>query len=201
MFPMLLILIGIAVLVFGKRLAVLGAAVGALLGVGLLSLFSASGDPLLQFAVVGLLAVLGAFVGGFAKGLVNIIVLVLGALAGAGIVLGFLDLFNIAPGPLKWLLAVVGGVVGLILIRRSRKGSQDWGMIILAGLVGALLVTRGLTIWLPALQGVSGTLIVLVLAGVSIAFQGGYLSKRKATAAAQEPSAPENQDTPPTSTG
>jgi len=200
MFPILLILIGIAVLVFGKRLAVLGAAVGALLGVGLLSLFSASGDPLLQFAVVGLLAVLGAFVGGFAKGLVNIIVLVLGALAGAAIVLGFLDLFNIAPGPLNWLLAVVGGFVGLILIRRSRKGSQDWGMIILAGLVGALLVTRGLTIWLPALQGVSGTLIVLVLAGASIAFQGGYLSKRKA-AAAQEPAATENQDTPPTSTG
>ena len=201
MFPILLILIGIAVLVFGKRLAVLGAAVGALLGVGLLSLFSASGDPLLQFAVVGLLAVLGAFVGGFAKGLVNIIVLVLGALAGAAIVLGFLDLFNIGPGPLNWLLAVVGGFVGLILIRRSRKGSQDWGMIILAGLVGALLVTRGLTIWLPALQGVSGTLIVLVLAGASIAFQGGYLSKRKAAAAAQEPAVPENQDAPPTSTG
>ena len=54
MFPILVIAIGIAVLVFGKRLAVLGAAVGALLGVGLLSLFSTSGDPLLQLAVVGL---------------------------------------------------------------------------------------------------------------------------------------------------
>ena len=47
MCPFLAIAIGIAVLVFGKRLAVLGAAVGALVGVGLLSLFSASGDPLL----------------------------------------------------------------------------------------------------------------------------------------------------------
>ena len=59
---------------------------------------------------------------------------------------------------MRWLLAVVGGVVGFILIRRARKGYQDWGIIILAGLVGALLVMRGLTILLPALQGISGTL-------------------------------------------
>ena len=196
MFPILVIAIGIAVLVFGKRLAVLGAAVGALVGVGLLSLFSASGDPLLQLGLVVLLAVLGALAGGFARGLVDIVILVLGALAGAAIVLGFLNLFNIGPGLLNWLLAAVGGVVGFILMRRSRKGSKDWGIIILAGLVGALLVTRGLTIWLPALQGVVGTLIVVVLAGVSIAFQGGYLGKRKA--AAQVPAATDNQSTPPT---
>ena len=90
---------------------------------------------------------------------------------------------------MRWLLAVVGGVVGFILIRRARKGSQDWGIIILAGLVGALLVMRGLTILLPALQGISGTLIVLVLAGVSIAFQGGVFGKRK-TAAQAPASAP-----------
>ena len=40
MFPVLLIVIGIVVLVLGKRLAVLGAAVGALLGVGLLRLLN-----------------------------------------------------------------------------------------------------------------------------------------------------------------
>lgn len=196
MFPILVIAIGIAVLVFGKRLAVLGAAVGALVGVGLLSLFSASGDPLLQLGLVVLLAVLGALAGGFARGLVDIVILVLGVLAGAAIVLGFLNLFNIGPGLLNWLLAAVGGIVGFILMRRSRKGSKDWGIIILAGLVGALLVTRGLTIWLPALQGVVGTLIVVVLAGASIAFQGGYLGKRKA--AAQVPAATDNQSTPPT---
>ncbi len=127
MFPILVIAIGIAVLVFGKRLAVLGAAVGALVGVGLLSLFSASGDPLLQLGLVVLLAVLGALAGGFARGLVDIVILVLGVLAGAAIVLGFLNLFNIGPGLLNWLLAAVGGIVGFILMRRSRKGSKDWG--------------------------------------------------------------------------
>ena len=96
----------------------------------------------------------------------------MGALGGAAIVMAFLDLFNVDAGLMRWLLAVVGGVVGLILIRRARKGSQDWGIIILAGLVGALLVMRGLTILLPALQGISGTLIVIVLAGAEYRVPG-----------------------------
>ena len=183
LFPVLVIAIGIAVLVFGKRLAVLGVAVGVLLGLGLLSLFSISDSLVLQFAVVGLLAVLGAIGGGFAKGLVDVVILVMGALAGAAIVLGFLNLFNFDPGLLNWLLAVVGGVVGLIVIRRARKGSNDWGLVILAGLVGALLVTRGLGDWLPFLQeGIWGTVLVIVLAGASIAYQGGFLGKDKTAA-------------------
>ena len=209
MFPLLLIVIGILVLVIGKRLAVLGAAVGALLGVGLLSLLSPSGGLLIQLLLVGGLALIGFFVAGFAKGIINIVVLVLGALGGAAIVMAFLDLFGVDAGMMRWLLAVLGGVVGLILIRRARKGPQDWGIIILAGLVGALLVMRGFTILLPVLQGISGTLIVIVLAGASIAFQGGILGKRKGAAQAQPtaqvqtaaggdaPAAKDNQTTPP----
>jgi hypothetical protein len=51
-------------------------------------------------------------------------------------------------------------------------------MIILAGLIGGLLVTRGLTSWLPFLQGAAGSLLVLVLAGASILYQGGFLNRR-----------------------
>jgi len=179
MFPILVIAIGIAVLMFGKRLAVLGAAVGALLGVALLRLLNIPlTDVLLTLLIPGLLAVIGFFVAGFAKGIVNIVLLVLGALAGAAITLGFLDLFNINAGLLDWLLAVVGGVIGLILVSRFK----DWAMIILAGLIGGLLVTRGLTIWLPSLEGAIGTLLVIVLAGGSIVFQGGIFGKPKAGA-------------------
>jgi len=178
MFPILVIAIGIAVLMFGKRLAVLGAAVGALLGVALLRLLNIPlTDVLLTLLIPGLLAVIGFFVAGFAKGIVNIVLLVLGALAGAAIVLGFLDLFNINTGLLDWLLVVVGGVIGLILVSRFK----DWAMIILAGLIGALLVARGLTIWLPVLEGALGTLLVIVLAGGSIVFQGGIFGGRKST--------------------
>jgi hypothetical protein len=177
-FPILVIAIGIAVLVFGKRLAVLGAAVGALLGVGLLNLFPGSATPLTVLLIPGLLAVIGFFVAGFAKGIVDIVLLVLGALAGAAIMLGFLNLFNLTTGLIVWLLAVLGGVVGLVMVRRFK----DWAMIILAGLIGGLLVTRGLTDWLPFLQGALGTLLVIALAGGSFAFQGGLFSGSKPAA-------------------
>lgn len=176
MFPILVIAIGIAVLALGKRLAVLGAAVGALLGVGLLNLFPGSATPLTVLLIPGLLAVIGFFVAGFAKGIVNIVLLVLGTLAGAAIMLGFLNLFNLTSSLIVWLLAVLGGVVGLILIRRFK----NWAMIILAGLIGGLLITRGLTVWLPFLSGGIGTLLVLVLAGVGIAYQGGFNKSKTA---------------------
>src|SRR4051794_34999715 len=51
MFPIVLIAIGVAVLAFGKRLAVLGAAVGALLGVVLLHLIPGSSSLLIQLAI------------------------------------------------------------------------------------------------------------------------------------------------------
>ena len=72
----------------------LGAAVGALLGVGLLHLFPGQSAPLLELAIPILLAVIGFFLAGFAKGIVNIVLMVLGALAGAAIMQGFLDLFQ-----------------------------------------------------------------------------------------------------------
>ncbi len=143
MFPILVLAIGIAVLVFGRRLAVLGAAVGALVGLGILNVFQGIDNNLVQWLLVGGLTVLGAIGGAFAKGFVSIIVLVIGTLAGAAVVLGVVDLFNLDLGFLKWVLVVLGAAAGFVLIRRARRGSRDWGIIILAGLVGALLVTRG----------------------------------------------------------
>jgi len=174
MFPIVLIAIGVAVLAFGKRLAVLGAAVGALLGVVLLHLIPGSSSLLIQLAIPIGLAVLGFFGAAFAKGIVDIVILVIGALAGAAIVLGFLDLFNINLGLVDWLLACVGGVIGLIMVRRFK----EWAMIILAGLIGGLLVTRGLSVWLPVLEGALGTLLVIVLAGGGIGYQGGFFGPR-----------------------
>jgi hypothetical protein len=168
MFPIFIIAIGIAVLAFGKRLAVLGAAVGALFGIALLRLIpGTSSSPLLALLIPVFLAVIGFFVAGFAKGMINIVLIVLGALAGAAIMLGFLDLFGINTGLLDWVLAVVGGVVGVMLVQRFK----EWAMIILSGLIGGLLVTRGLTSYLPFLEGALGSLLVLVLAVVGILYQ------------------------------
>lgn len=188
MFPILLIAIGIAVLLFGSRLAVLGAAIGALLGVALLHLFGgAGGNPLLALAIPGLLAVIGFFVAGFAKGIVNLLILAMGALAGAAITMAVIDLFTADAGIWYWLLALLGAFVGLVVVRRFKEPA----LVVLAGLIGALLVTRGLSAWLP-LQGAMGTLLVIVLAGGSIAYSSGMLGKRGGggTAAAESPAAP-----------
>lgn len=176
MYPVLVIAIGIAVLVLGKRLAVLGAAVGALLGAILLGLLSPSGSLLIQLLFVGGFAVAGFFLAGVAKAFVDIILLVIGAIGGAVIVLAFLGLFQIESNLFVWLLAIVGGVVGLMMVRRFK----DSAMIVLAGLIGGLLVTRGLSAF-PLLgflkEGIWGALLTIVLAGGSIAYQGGFLSK------------------------
>lgn len=175
--PIILIVVGIIVLIFGRRLAILGAAVGALLGFIVVRLLN---DPSLgtQLLIVLGLALGGFFAAAFARGIVEVVILVIGALAGAGIVLGFLNLFNMDLGLLGWLLAVVGAVIGFMLMRRARRGSRDWGMIILASLVGALLITRGLTQLIPALQDTLISTIVLVVAvAFGIIYQGGYLDK------------------------
>jgi hypothetical protein len=175
MYPVLVIAIGLVVLVLGKRLSILGAAVGALLGVALVSLFPNASDPFTVIIVPLLLGVIGFFAVSFAKGIINIVILVLGVLAGAGIVLGFLELFTIQFGLLGWFLVAAGGVAGFILVQKFK----NWAVLILAGLIGGLLVTRGLSVWLPFLSGAAGTLLTLALAGLGVAYQGGYLKLKK----------------------
>lgn len=198
MFPILVIAIGLAVLFSGRRLSVLGAAVGALLGLGILAVFPGLSDPLLKLAIPIILAVIGFVFAGAAKGIVQIVLLVLGALAGAAIVEGFLNLFRTNAGLIGLLLVVVGGIIGVVLVRSFKDAS----MTILAGLVGGLLVTRGLSIWLPFVQGALATLLVIVLAGGGIAYQGGFFAKPKPVAsaptvpAAGSPTEKDNQPPP-----
>ncbi len=199
MYPFIVIALGIAVLLFGNRLAILGAAVGGLVGAVLLPLFPEATATTQLLIVLGL-ALAGFFAAAFARGVIEVVILVVGALAGAAIVLGLLDLFRIDQGLLNWLLALVGGVIGLMLIRRSRRGSRDWGMVILADLVGALLVLRGLVLLFPSLQNTTfAALILLALLAGGLIFQGGFLRGRKAAppTTAPLPPSPAVATTPP----
>lgn len=187
-FAILLIAVGVAVLLLGNRLPVLGAAVGALFGAVILRILPETGALWVQLAVVGGLALLGLLFAGFARGILDVVILVLGALGGAAIVLGFLDLFNFDSGILNWVLAVVGGVLGLMLIRRFRRGRRDYGMIILSSLLGALLVARGLAILIPSLQGSwIATLIVVALAVGAFAYQSQMFGGKEKKAATPAP--------------
>ena len=175
MFPILVIAIGIVVLAvrqtpFGTRRGGRRAARRC----APLALPSGS-DPFTLIIVPLLLGVIGFFAVSFAKGIINIVILVLGVLAGAAIALAFLELFTPQPGLMGWFFMAAGGVVGFILTSRFK----DWAVLILAGLIGGLLVTRGLTVWMPFLNGALGTLITLALAGLGVAYQGGYLKLGK----------------------
>lgn len=200
MYPFILIALGIAVLLFGKRLSILGAAVGGLVGVVIASLFPDATTTTQLIIVLGL-ALAGFFAAAFARGVIEVVILVIGALGGAAFVLALLNLFNVDQGLLNWLLAVVGGVVGLMLIRRSRRGSNDWGMVILADLVGALLILRGLVLLFNLERNTTiYTLILLGLLVVGFIFQGGFLNRGKKDApkaAATPPAAAPKSAAPP----
>ena len=118
-------------------------------GVGA-SLLSASGDPLLRrrsrpARCARILA------GGFARGNGGHRDPCDGCAGRCRIVLVFLDLFKIDPGPMRRLL-VDGRHRRLDTMNNAPERAPNMGIIILAGLVGVLIVTCGLTILLPDLK-------------------------------------------------
>jgi len=172
----IVIVLGLMILGFGKRMRLFGAGVGAVVGLTLLRFLPGAQDGWLGFIVIFGLAILFAVGSGIAKGFISLITLALGALAGSAIVLVLLDLFGLDWGLVNWLLALVGAVIGAGVMSRLK----DWAIIILAAVVGALLCTRGLQMLIPALDGVIASLITVVLAGASVAYQGGFFNKNKA---------------------
>jgi hypothetical protein len=173
-FALIIIVLGLMLLGFGKRMWIFGAGVGAVVGLALLRFLPGAQDGWLGFLVVFGLAILFAVGSGIAKGFIGLITLALGALAGGAIVLVVLDLFGLDWGLVNWLLALVGAVIGAGVMSRFK----DWAIIILAALVGALLCTHGLQLLIPSLDGLIASLITVILVGASVAYQGGLLTKK-----------------------
>lgn len=170
---LILIVIGLIVLAFGSRLAILGAGVGALLGIGILSFLPGTQSSWLWLIIPISLAALFAFGAIVAKGVIGLVTLAFGALAGGAIVLGILNLFGLDLGMMNWILALVGAVIGAGLASRFKT----WTIIVLAGVVGSLLCMRGIQMLFPSFGGAIASLVALVLAGGGIAYQGGLLGK------------------------
>lgn len=157
---LILIIVGALVLLWGRRVFVLTAGVGALLGVGFFSLLPGQQNGVFALLVVFGLALAGGFAGFFVKSLGKLLGMGIGFLAGSAITLGVLGVIGIDLGIFQFILALVGGLVGLVLVNRF----FDWAIIILASLTGALLVTRGLELLTGEFSGAIGTLIWIVLA-------------------------------------
>ncbi|OGN88699.1 MAG: hypothetical protein A2Y88_13640 [Chloroflexi bacterium RBG_13_48_10] len=175
-FALIVIVLGLMLLGFGKRMWLFGAGVGAVVGLALLSLLPGAQDNWFGLILTVGLAILFAVGSGIAKGLISLITLALGALAGGAIVLVVLDMLGLDWGLVDWLLALIGAVIGAGLASKFK----DWAIILLAAIVGALLCTRGLQMLIPSLDGFILSLITVVLFGVSLVYQGGFLKKGKA---------------------
>jgi hypothetical protein len=172
--PLILIGFGVALLLFGTRLWLLGAGIGVLLGLGLLRLLPGEPSGAFGLLVVVALAAIVGFFARVAKGAVALVVTALGFLAGGAMAFAVLDLLGGGFGLVDWLLSLVAAVVAAVLARRF----SGWALIVLAGLVGALLVVRGVQLWFPSFQGPIATVIALALAGGSIGYQGGWIGRR-----------------------
>ena len=176
-FALIIIVLGLMLLGFGKRMWLFGAGVGAVVGLAIIRFLPGAQDNWFGLLVVLGLAILFAIGSGIAKGLIGLITLALGALAGGAIVLLVLDMFGLDWGLVNWVLALVGAVVGAGVMSRFK----DWAIIILAAVVGALLFVDGLTMLIPSLTGFIASLITLVLVVASVVYQGGLLGKGKAS--------------------
>ena len=170
----ILIAVGALVLLFGRRVFVLAAGVGALLGVGLLNLVPGQQNGVVGLLLIFGLAIAGALVSAFVKGLSHLVVMIIGFVAGGAITLGILDSLGISLGFVNFILALIGAGIGLVLVNRF----FDWALIVLAALTGAVLVSRGVQILTGQYTGTVGTVIWIVLAALDVFYLSRDLRAR-----------------------
>jgi hypothetical protein len=163
----ILVILGVLVLLFGRRIWIFAAGAGALLGVGLLNLIPGQTTGALGLLIPFGLAIAGALVGFFVKGFAHILAMIFGFIAGGAIVLAVFGVFGLESSLLSFLLAVVGGLIGLVLVNRF----VDWAILILAALTGALLVVRGFQIFVPSMSPTIAWILALVLLVLGVLFQ------------------------------
>ncbi len=162
--PLALIVLGLVNLFMVRRIWLLAAATGALLGLALLRFLPGGQGAFLNVAIIVGLAILGGVLGVVVKGLARIVVMGVGFFAGGALVIALLDTLGLGLGLGAWLLALVGGVIGLVVLNRF----FDWGIVIVAALVGAALTARGVQLLIPTVTQpvLVGIWVVLLVVGI-----------------------------------
>lgn len=162
------IALGIAVLLLGKNLRLFAAAAGFLIGLSVANLLFSSAGMLTALLIAAPLAVLGVILITIAKGGVQLVVRIIGAVAGAAITLWLLKSLGVNLGAVDWLLAILGAVVGFGLMARF----FTLGIILLTSLLGASLIVSGVGEFIQLGSGV-GTLLTIALAVIGFLYQRG----------------------------
>src|SRR5213596_3364602 len=166
--PILSILIGVVILLFGRKLFWLCvAAIGFAAGVELAPHLVQDPSALLSLTISLLLGIIGALLALFLQ---KIAIAVLGFLAGGKLAGAIAAAFFVHYAQYSTIVLVVGGRVGAILLLVL----FDWALIVVSSLMGAHLIQSAIV--LPA----SGSTILFVgLAIIGIMIQVASLRRRQ----------------------
>ena len=172
--PILSILIGVVILLFGRKLFWLCvAAIGFAAGVELAPHLVQEPSALLSLTIALLLGIIGALLALFLQ---KIAIAVLGFLAGGKLAGAIAAAFFVHYAQHSTIIFVVGGVIGAILLLVL----FDWALIVVSSLIGAHLIVYQSTIALPQ----SGSIILFIgLAVVGILVQAASLRRSGAAIA------------------
>lgn len=134
------ILVGIAILVAGRRLFWLAVgAVGFLAGLGL-ALNYLNIESMVVLLLVGLVAgVIGIVIALFLQ---QVAIIISGFLMGGYLSLEVVNLLNVEAVPWEWLIFIVGGIIGAIIV----SALFEYALIVISAMVGAAMITQPLNL-------------------------------------------------------
>lgn len=138
--PILSVVIGAVVLLFGRKLFWLCvAAIGFAAGVTLASHLVNEPTPLLQLTFAILLGFIGALLALFLQ---KLAIGLAGFLAGGRLAVGLVATFMTQYASYYWLTFIIGGLIGAILLLML----FDWALIFISSLIGAHLIASAITL-------------------------------------------------------
>ena len=164
--PIISVCIGIAVLLFGRRLFwLLVAAVGFAAGVELAPWLVHEPSSILVITAALVLGFIGALLALFLQ---KIAVAIVGFVAGGRLAVAIITAFVVQHQTTFALTFLIGGIVGALVFLLL----FDWALIVLSSLVGAYMITGAIT-----LPQTGATIVFIVLTIIGIVVQTG-LSRR-----------------------
>ena len=161
-FPILGLVFGILLLLFGRRLFWLFVgAVGFLFGLSLATRFFSAQPEWVTLALALICGLAGALLAVFVK---RIAIAVAGFAVGGYIIYQIMAMVQANLGELTWVIYIVGGILGAIIFALL----FDWTLIILSSITGAIMTTQAIPIPLP---GALEIILAVVLVIVGLVFQ------------------------------
>jgi len=168
--PIISVCIGVAVLLFGRRLFwLLVAAVGFAAGVELAPWLVHEPSSILVITAALVLGFIGALLALFLQ---KIAVAIVGFVAGGRLAVAIITAFLVQHETTFTLIFLTGGIVGALVFLLL----FDWALIVLSSLVGAYMITGAIT-----LPPTGGTIVFIVLTIIGIVVQTG-MSRRSSVA-------------------